>query len=309
MKKLVLAIPTYNRPDRIGILLDCLENQTDTDFTAVILNDGAHPETARQLQNRMTHFALCSLETPQPSGLPLARNTILDFLETDGLADATAYVAFLDDDLVLEKDFIATVKKYMGQFDGFCFHMVQTGPSTTFSLTQQTLLQKIFSPLIGKVVPVLGIIFGGFYIKTGRIIPVDHLIGCCIIYDFSKNRQARFDLRLNEGNFVAEDTCFTHTLKRNGSDLYYIGTYTFIHDSAPTGGCRIEMKTKSFFWYWKHKLYIFRKLYSPTIYTSAVLFCFLESLLLTVLFRKNLVKEFFLAFQYRKTVLERTAPL
>lgn len=299
MRSLVLAIPTYNRPDRIGKLFDCLKSQNDLDFSVVILNDGANQDTKKIFATQNSTIQLHYIESQNPSGLPLARNKILDYIEeNDTINDDNArYVAFLDDDLIVERDFIEQIKKYSEKLDVFCFNMIQTGPSTTFSLTGSPLLQKLFSPIIGTIIPFLGIVFGGFYIKTHTIRQVDHIIGCCIIYNFSKNKKARFDPNLNEGNFVAEDTCFTHGLKKSGNKLYYVGTYTFIHDSAPTGGSRIENKTKSFFWYWKHKLYIIKKYYGTYVFVSAVCFSFIESILLSLIFKKNLTKEFFLATQ------------
>jgi glycosyltransferase involved in cell wall biosynthesis len=293
MNNLIVCIPSYNRAVLLFSLFENLRNQKDQNFILIILNDGDNKETRDLLKDQSSEFKYHYIETKKPSGLPLARNTILDYIESEKLATEKTFIAFLDDDLEIKEDFTEKIKEYSSKFDAFCFRMEQKGIAPTFDLAKYKFLQKIFSPIIGKIIPFLGIIFGGFYIKTQKIKKVDHLVGCCLIYDFSKNMSRRFDLNLNEGNYIGEDTCFSYGLKKAGNDLRFIGTYSFIHNSPSHGGCKINNKRKSFFWYWKHKLYIFRIYNSKIELISAKFFCFLESIFLSFVFRYNLVKEYF----------------
>lgn len=293
--KLLICICSYNRPDFLIPLFDNLKNQNNTDFTVILLNDGKNSKTKDIFQTANFPFSYHYLETEKPSGLPRARNIILDYIKNNRVDKDTTYIAFLDDDLIIKNDFVEMIKKYSSKYDGFCFRMDQRGISTTFDLTKSPLLQKIFSPIIGKFIPFLGIIFGGFYIKTKKIKKVDHLVGCCLIYNFSKNNDQKFDPNLNEGNYVAEDTCFSYGLKKAGNDLRYIGNYSFIHNSPNSGGCKIDNKKDRFFWYWKHKLYLVNKFHGKVVFFSAALSSFLESIALSMLFKTNLVREYWKA--------------
>lgn len=295
MTKIIICIPTYNRTEQISHLFDDLSKQENQDFSVIILNDGANIETNKVLRNKNPNFKFHFFESPKPSGLPCARNKILDFIEKNKLHNDKTFVAFLDDDLIIKKDFISQIKKYSGEFDGFCFRIIQRGSATTFDFTKNEILQKIFLPLIGTVSPFFGFFFGGYYIKTNELIRIDHLNGGCLIYNFSKNKNERFDLNLNEGNFVAEDTCFSYGLKLKGNDLRFIGNYSYIHNPPDTGGCRIEDKKESFYWYWKHKLYIFNKYHGLPIMLPAIFFSFLESIVLSVIFKTNLIEKYFKA--------------
>ncbi|EKD25696.1 MAG: Glycosyl transferase family 2 [uncultured bacterium] len=302
MTKIIICIPTYNRPKQIESLFRNLESQNDSDFTLVVLNDGTNIETREILDQKNPGFDFYLFESEKPSGLPCARNKILDFIEKNNLHREKTFVAFLDDDLIIGNDFVSQIKKYSEKFDGFCFRIIQRGAATTFDFNNSIFLQKMFLPLIGRVIPLFGIFFGGYYIKTNKIRKVDHLNGGCLIYNFTKNNRERFDLNLNEGNYVAEDTCFSYGLKKKGNDLYFISDYSYIHNPPATGGCKIEDKKESFYWYWKHKLYIFKKYHGGIILLSAVLFSFAESILLSALLRTNLVTKYIKALkQYAKS--------
>ncbi len=292
MSQIIICIPTYNRPIQIRSLLDNLNDQTDTDFSTVILNDGANPETTTVLETFKSAFQLHHFESEKPSGLPRARNKILDFIKEHRLSGDATFVAFLDDDLVIDDKFISNIRNNTGKYDGFCFRIIQRGASTTYDITGSKFLQTVLTPLIGRILPWIGMFFGGFYIKQKEARMVDHMNGGCLIYNFSKNPDERFDLNLNEGNFVAEDTCFSYGLKKKGNRLAFIGSYSYIHNPPNTGGCKIEDRKESFYWYWKHKLYIFVKYHGKLGFVTCAGASFVESLALSVLFRTNLVGKY-----------------
>lgn len=289
--KILICIPTYNRPREIERLLNCLSVQTDIDFTLILLNDGSNPDLDALILNHRFPFRLHYFKSEQPSGLPAARNKILDYIERNKLALVKSYVAFLDDDLILDNIFVEQIRNYAGRYDGFCFRLIQRGASSTFDFTHNKLLQYIFTPIIGKVIAPLGIFFGGFYIPRHTTKPVDHINGGCLIYDFSKNHVARFDMKLNEGNYVMEDTCFSYGLKQSGNDLRYIGEYTYIHAPPETGGCKISDRKKKFFWYWKHKFYFFQKFHGKYSRSMAIIMSCFECVIFSIMARVNLFPE------------------
>jgi glycosyltransferase involved in cell wall biosynthesis len=297
MTNLIIAIPSYNRPFEIDRLVSCLKKQTNKDFSVVILNDGSNEKYDAILKKDLFDFDFHYIKTPNPSGLPLARNKILNYLEKKCSFDQETFLAFLDDDLVIKEDFISQTKKYAKKFDGFSFNTIQTSASTLFDFTRKKNIQGVLTPLIGKFIPFFGVYFSGFYIKTKKIKRVDFLPGYCMVYNLSKNRSKRFDLNLNEGNFTGEDTCFSLNLKKNGNKLYYISSYTIKHDPANTGGCRISEHKKKFFWYWKHKLYIIKSNCNILFFLSSSFFCFFESIILSIIFKKNLTGEYLKALK------------
>lgn len=289
MNKIIICIPTYNRTEQINSLLSDLEKQDDSDFSLVILNDGANTETKDVLENRNPKFDFHFFESKNPSGLPGARNKILDYIEKNNFADEKTFIAFLDDDLIIKDDFIMKIKKCSNLFAGFTFHMIQKGSANIFNFSDNNFLKFIFRPLIGKIFPIFGLIFGGFYINSKKIRTIDHIMGCCMIYNFSKNRRKRFDENLNEGNYSGEDTEFSYGLKKSGTDLFFVGNYTFVHNTADSGGCRSKDRSTSYYWYWKHKLYIIKKYHGRFILASATSVCLLESIFLSIIFKTNLV--------------------
>lgn len=296
MVDVAVAIPTTRRPEPLAHLLADLCHQVDQKFSVFVLNDGGDPGTRQAWQTAAEKTAYIGedwhyLENTGVRGLPAARNLLLEAIATQPYTHASQYVVFLDDDVRVDSHFIEQVRKYAGQYDGFCFRLVQQGPATTFDFSRQPWLHRWLTPLVGRAIPALGVFFGGFYIDRRLNRDVDHLNGGCLIYNFTKNSAERFDENLNEGTAVGEDTCFSYGLKRAGNRLAYINTYSYIHRPHPHYGCRTVGGNDSYFWYWKHKLYI-TDTYHRRWRTAAVFFSGLESLVLSLALRSNLWRQY-----------------
>lgn len=290
--KILLAITSYNRPQKIKELLKCLSYQTDKNFNIYILNDGNNKKTQKIIEQCKVNFNnLNTFQTSNPSGLPKARNLLLNKISLRYKNTLNTYIAFLDDDLIVQNDFIEQIKISSNKYNGFTFRMIQKGSSSIFDFNHNPILQKIFTPFIGSLFPSLGLFFGGFYIKTDRPKPIKHIVGACLIYNYSKNPQLRFDENLNKNNFLCEDTCFSYELYLNGNKLFYIPNYTYIHNPGSKGGSNTGNKLDKFGYYFEHKLYVIKKFHSFKYYIC-LFFCFLESLIYTILFRKNIVSKY-----------------
>jgi glycosyltransferase involved in cell wall biosynthesis len=93
MPELSVVIPTYNRRDRLGRVLDALERQSTPaeNFEVVVVDDGSTDGTSEWLSTRVTAFALKRLRL-QNGGPARARN--------EGIRAASGdIVLFVDDDV------------------------------------------------------------------------------------------------------------------------------------------------------------------------------------------------------------------
>jgi glycosyltransferase involved in cell wall biosynthesis len=107
--KLSIITATKSRSDILRLhALRSLQQQSDTDFQWVLVNDGADPETRQLIANTKTQFPLSYREIEHPTagfGLCHARNL--------GLETATGeLVAYLDDDNSLQPNFVASAHKF-----------------------------------------------------------------------------------------------------------------------------------------------------------------------------------------------------
>jgi len=292
----IVAVPTRNRAATLANLLDDLAVQTDRSFYLVILNDGSDIATRSEVRRPRHGLPPTQyLESPVPLGLPRARNTILNNLNSRRLPRRPVYLVWLDDDIRLDRKFIAMVRRYAAVCDGFCFRLQQEGPATTIDFTRWPSLHVFFQPLLGRFVPSLGLLFGGFYLRHRHPRRVTHLNGGCLIYNLTRAHQHRFDERLNEGSAVGEDTCFSYGLHRAGFKLWHIGTYSYIHRPPASGGCRVPPGAEAFYWYWKHKLYIIHRYHGRACTASALVCSGIESLLLSIALGTNLLPSFWRA--------------
>jgi glycosyltransferase involved in cell wall biosynthesis len=89
---ITVVIPTYQRRDRLGRVLDALARQTHTDFEVVVIDDGSTDGTAQYLQKVRFPFQVHAI-SQQNAGPAAARNA--------GVAAARGeLVLFLDDDVL-----------------------------------------------------------------------------------------------------------------------------------------------------------------------------------------------------------------
>jgi len=105
--KLSVCIPTYNRPDQIEALLTNLAGQRDLPDEVVIVDASSDEQTATVIERHRAAFTGIVYER-SPKGLTLQRNRAIDLATGDILL-------FLDDDILLEPDFITEVKGVFAQ--------------------------------------------------------------------------------------------------------------------------------------------------------------------------------------------------
>jgi glycosyltransferase involved in cell wall biosynthesis len=96
-------VTTYNREDALGVVLDALARQTDSDFEVIVADDGSEPATAELVARRKPDFARGLRHVWQPH-----RGFRAGEIRDRGiLASRGAYCIFLDGDCVPRTDFVA----------------------------------------------------------------------------------------------------------------------------------------------------------------------------------------------------------
>ena len=125
-----IIVPVYNRPDEISELLESLQNQQDSDFEIIIVEDGSSipcDKICKQYEGtlRLKYFYKGN------EGRSIARNYGMD------RADGDFYI-FVDSDCILPSDYIVSLKKSLSANPVDCFG----GPDTaheSFSNVQKAI--------------------------------------------------------------------------------------------------------------------------------------------------------------------------
>ena len=112
MKPFVYLTATYNHPEELKELYKSLLNQTDVDFTWVIVNDGSKEETVNAIENFVSEGKIDILPVHQPNGgKSRAINNGFDHLTQD-----VVFVVIVDDDEELKPNATGTIKEYYAKY-------------------------------------------------------------------------------------------------------------------------------------------------------------------------------------------------
>jgi glycosyltransferase involved in cell wall biosynthesis len=106
-----VVICTFNRADVVGSAIDSALAQTYDDFELIVVDDGSTDRTGDVLDGYQTDPRFRAIRRPN-GGLSAARNTGLD-------AATGRFVAFFDDDDVVDPDWLAGLAKGVDDSTGF----------------------------------------------------------------------------------------------------------------------------------------------------------------------------------------------
>ncbi len=284
--QLFIAIPSYNRADALRTLLGQLQVQkTDYDFVVVALNDGGNEQSEAVLKQALAHgLRLVWNKTSRGSGLPSARNKILDTIERLYNRQPTT-VVFLDDDCEVDEDFAQRLYEASLKYDGFTFAIETVGRSGIVNTKDNPLVSRLLAPALGRAWLKIGFLRGGYFQRRSVPVRVDHLPGGCLAYRFDKYKELRFDPQLNDGNSIAEDTDFSRALSVAGAQLWYCGYYGIIHRPPSRGGVRVATSKEKYYYYWRNKQYLCNKWEGRRWNLAARTFTFFEAVVLSVMHR------------------------
>lgn len=112
MKPFVILTATYNHPDELKTLYSTLKEQTDTDFTWIVVNDGSREDTVYAIEEFAKDGCVDVLPIHQKNGgKSRAINNGLDHLSGDVI-----FFVIVDDDEKLRPDAVKTIKEYYEQY-------------------------------------------------------------------------------------------------------------------------------------------------------------------------------------------------
>ncbi len=107
-----VVICTYNRAEIVPVAIESALAQTFTDFELIVVNDGSADDTAEVIARYAADDDRVRAVNRVNGGLSAARNT--------GLAEATGrFVAFFDDDDVVDPDWLAGLAEGTDERTGF----------------------------------------------------------------------------------------------------------------------------------------------------------------------------------------------
>jgi len=100
-RKYSIIIPVYNRPDEVEELLQCLVNQTYSNFEVVIIEDGSVIKCEEVIEKYKPTFAI-NYYFQQNTGQGFARNTGFKYAQGE-------YFIVLDSDALIENNYLEIV--------------------------------------------------------------------------------------------------------------------------------------------------------------------------------------------------------
>lgn len=193
-----IIICTYKRPLALLNILNSIELQSVLPFEVIIIDSSEDNKTQEAIKNRFpTLNNRYYLVEAEYRGLTKQRNFGIDKLATD-----SEIVIFLDDDLILEKEFCRNIISNFSDFgiigaEGFILNenqwidgnlnswKTQNQDNFHLVLNKRDIVRKIFGLYPMKIQPGLIPLFG--HGKTslppsGKIYEVEHLTGCMMAF-------------------------------------------------------------------------------------------------------------------------------
>jgi glycosyltransferase involved in cell wall biosynthesis len=107
---LSVCIPTYNRPQDVKTLLENLVSESEIPDEIVVVDSSEEADTEKTVTTFNAQGKIPVIYFRSPKGLTLQRNNAVNIAKGD-------IIVFLDDDVLLEKEFIREIKKFFNQYE------------------------------------------------------------------------------------------------------------------------------------------------------------------------------------------------
>lgn len=259
VKKIGLAIPTYNREE---VLVETLKHVMALDpqpeETLVIDQTEEHGAETNRCLRKFQKKKGCRLIHQQPPSLTAARNRAIAETECDILV-------FIDDDVELPKDFVA---RHSSNYRNPRVDAVAGG------VRQENQPQYPKSPAGEKRSRLLDYKYFSVYGQR-RIEGVATFMGC--------NHSAKVEVLRKLGGYdtnylgsaFREDTDMAVRIWKSGGLIVFDPTAWLFHLAAPTGGCRMNVQSRKNPEWWvpfNRNYFAFRHLFPKLEFWRVILF-------------------------------------
>lgn len=275
MVDISIIVPTKKRPRDVDNLLKDLSAQSSEQysFEVLIFNDGRDKQTEIICQNKWP-FDVVYLLSENQSDSCAARNSCIE------RSRGREALIFLDDDVRLESDFLRNTMKNLDKYEAFSCRIVTPNSNPSKNFWPASMRRK--------VIPILGLMTGGFGEELSRVVEVDHLPGCMMAFRSDITEGVRFDPWLGNGNGYLDDADYSYSIKQKfGIKLHYVSSFSIIHLQTPSGGNR--EKNKKRWWYYSalHRRWFFKKHLLKHWGACLYVETFIESILRSVKYRQS----------------------
>ena len=245
MPKISVIIPTYNRPNDLKEVLNCLQSQTIKPYEVIIVDDSDNDETQKLIEKFRETFEkdnikLKYIKNTKKKSLTVARNVGIE-----NTSKETEFVLFLDDDVILPRDYLEKIIEILCEDSEIV--MVSAIDKIGYDLIKRDINNpskkwiKIFENVFNAFKTTSFILMT--YITLARSeeigvteIPVKYVSGCNFLIkkDVLEKYDLKFDENLSKYSY-REDILFSSNVTRKVSNKKILLTNrTFvIHKQSP----------------------------------------------------------------------------
>jgi GT2 family glycosyltransferase len=218
-----VAIPTYNRREKLRRLLHSLEKSTSKDFEVIVVDDASVDGTEEMVRREFPYVRY--LRHKEPTLVAKSRNDAIEASEGD-------FVFFIDDDNVVEPGTIGKLLDYMKRHD----EVGTAGPVTCYYSMPGRIMYagSIFSKLTRRTIS----LYSGLPCEAldGKVVDVDAFANSYMIRREAARRAGPIPWRRIPWN--GEDGYLHYRIKRLGYRNVTVGSAKVYHDVDPEEGMR-----------------------------------------------------------------------
>ncbi|WP_016731932.1 glycosyltransferase family 2 protein [Saccharolobus islandicus] len=223
MVKVSVAIPTYNRKEKLRRLLYSLKESTFKDFEIIVVDDASTDGTEEMIKNEFPYVKY--IKHSKPTLVAKSRNDAIEASEGD-------FIFFVDDDNVVEPDTIEKLVKFIETDE----NVGTVAPVTCYySLPDKVMYAgAVFSRFMRRTIS----LYSGFPCKSleGKVIEVDVFANS---YMFRKEAIMKSGLiPWKRIPWNGEDGYLQYKIKKMGFRNVTLGSARVYHDVDPKEGVK-----------------------------------------------------------------------
>ena len=223
MVKVSVAIPTYNRKEKLRRLLNSLKESTFKDFEVIVVDDASTDGTEVMIKNEFPYVKYIKHE--KPTLVAKSRNDAIEASEGD-------YIFFVDDDNVVERDTIEKLLNYIEKHE----EIGTIAPVTCYYSSPDKVMYAgaVFSKFMRRTIS----LYSGFPCKSleGKVIEVDVFANSYMFRKEAIKKAGLIPWRRIPWN--GEDGYLQYKIKKLGYKNVTLGSARVYHDVDIKEGVR-----------------------------------------------------------------------